>query len=179
MEFSFEVKRAFFDKEDVIKRIESARLQMLLKAGAFVRRRGQRLLRRGKRSSRPDSPPKVHSKNDRVSLRNILFFSDGKDGILIGPVGLNGSKRKGRRPVPGALEKGDVLRVREVRNRKEMAKNPRSKKAKVWKIVDRSPTKDEESRARDVDLFKRPFMGPALKLEAPKFPDLFGEEWSK
>lgn len=173
--FGYEVTKAFFDKEDVVKRIGEKRRQMLLKAGAFVRRRGQRILRSGKKPSKPGSPPKVHTKSAVASLRNILFYSDGADGILVGPVGLNGSRRKGSRPVPGALEKGDVIRVREVRSKKAMERRPKSRKAQRWQVVERKPYSSEESRERDVELQARPFMGPSLKLEAPKFPSLFGE----
>ena len=79
----------FFDNPAIIRRLDVANRRALSKAGAFVRRAAISRLRRRKRPSLPGESPSVHSTDPIANLRFILFGFDGRDSVIIGPVGLN------------------------------------------------------------------------------------------
>src|SRR6185503_10696226 len=92
IEISFKVTRLFFDEPAVQRRLGKARARFLALAGRDVRQQGQKLLGPPSKKSYPrpaGQPPRVHTSDDRVSLRNIQYHSDGADSVIVGPVALN------------------------------------------------------------------------------------------
>lgn len=153
-------KRFFFDRKAVEDIVGKQAAKALGRAGAFVQRRARSSLRRRRKVSSPGQPPSVHSKDKVATLKNIQFqFSPKTMSVLVGPLLLNGS----REAVPGIHERGGSRRVREVLVGKQ------------WREVGRRHPKPKQPvRIRTAQYPERPFMGPALAKEAPKFPTLFG-----
>ncbi len=86
---SLKVVDQFFDRPAVLRKMDAANAKALSKAGAFVRRAARSKLRRRKRTSLPGESPSVHSKDPITNLKFILFAFDGRQSVVIGPVGLN------------------------------------------------------------------------------------------
>lgn len=146
----FDKQRYFFDRQLVIDAIGKANVKNLSKAGAFIRRGARSSLRRRKRPSSAGEPPSVHTRHPTATLKNIWFvFDPSTRSVLVGPVKLNGSRLRGsdRDTVPELLELGGVAMVG---GRKSQ---PR----------------------RKARYAKRPFMGPALERELPKFVGLWAD----
>jgi hypothetical protein len=140
------VKELFFDRKLVQREVGKENAKALSKAGAFVRKRARSSMRRRKASSPPGQPPSAHSKDPVASLKNILFAYDPRNmSVVIGPVLLSGKHGS----VPALHEFGGVATVR--RRGKQVG----------------------QATARQVRYPARPFMGPALVAEAPKFPSLW------
>jgi hypothetical protein len=147
----FQSKQMFFDRQAVIDAVGKANARNLSRAGSFIRRGARSSLRRRKRVSLPDTPPSVHSRDPVASLKNIWFVFDPQSrSVIVGPVKLNGSVRlsgSNRTTVPALQELGGVAVVTDGpkrRGRKRLATYP-----------------------------KRPFMGPAMQRELPKFTGLW------
>lgn len=91
------VTEFFFDREAVIKAAGKARVKVLSKRGAFIRRRAQTSMRYKKKrdakgktiASAPGSPPLAH-KSEGALLRKLLFFSYdfSSDSTVIGPTAI-------------------------------------------------------------------------------------------
>lgn len=196
MQITMAVKDAFFDRAAVIKRMDAARVKALAKCGAFVRRTARTLVRRRKRTSRPREPPSTHS--EEPNLRTVLFFYDhSSDSMVVGPVKLNQVEESWidvkNTTVPAILEHGDRVTVHEWRFVNLAAKddswdqNASSQKFglqwrrrdKRWKNASRKrrgrmlSNLGTQTRTRLVSIKARPFMGPALKANIPKFPETF------
>jgi hypothetical protein len=134
----------FFDRPKVIAAVGKARAKRLSKFGAFVRTSARSSIRRRKKVSQPGQPPSAHSKDKVRSIKNIQFSYDrSSDGVVVGPIKLNGMRGQ----VPQALEHGGPILI----------------------LSGRRGAKD----VRTVTIQARPFMLPALKKEAPKFPGVF------
>lgn len=196
---TYRVKDFFFDRLAVIHRMNRAKLRVLRKAGALVRRSARRLLRRRKRVSRPGEPPSIHSVGKVATLKNILYAFDGRDSVVIGPVGLNQiverSQAMVRTTVPAVLEFGDAIVLKEWRFKnldamkawEGSARFPTSRKFdRRWRRQDRRwenaarqrgrhrlSDLGVESRWRQVKIAARPFMRPAFHQERWKFPQLW------
>lgn len=166
-------KQFFFDRQIVIDAVGKATAGVLSKAGAFIQRAARSSLRRRKRTSEPGEPPSVHT-NDRVAtLKNIWFsFDPANTSVVVGPLKLNqvtekrtGVQMVGRTTVPELHEFGGVAVVREV----QYAGSSR------WFRQDlrRRLSADKKYRRRNVVYRKRPFMGPAMIKEVPKFEGLW------
>jgi hypothetical protein len=80
-------KAFFFDREYVIKRLGAARVKVLSKAGAFIRRSAQTSMRYRRGASQPGTPPHAHKESGAL-LRSLLFFSydESTDSVVVGPV---------------------------------------------------------------------------------------------
>lgn len=147
----FQSKQMFFDRQAVIDAVGKANAKNLSKAGAFIRRSARSSLRRRKRASVPGSPPSVHSRDPVASLKNIWFVFDPQSrSVIVGPLKLNGPVRlhgSNRTTVPALQELGGVAVISE---------GPRRRR-----------------RERLATYPKRPFMGPALQRELPKFTGLW------
>jgi hypothetical protein len=105
-------------------------------------------MRRRKATSPAGSPPSAHSKDSVATLKNILFAYEPQNmGVVIGPVLLNGSQGS----VPALHEFGGSRAIRVTRRQ-------RGQRVAV---------------VRQARYPARPFMGPALAAEAPKFPSLW------
>ena len=127
-------KGNFFDREIVMKAVDSARRKVLSKQGAFVRTRAKSSIRRRKKSSTPGSPPSSHV----GLLKQFIYFAydPAEKSVVIGPTLIN-------RPTgaPETLEHGGDA-----------------------EIVDR-----KTGKSHSVHIEPRPYMGPALAAESPKF----------
>lgn len=157
---TMDIKKMFFDPDAIAKRADAARMRNLSKAGAFVRRRARSILRRRKKASAPGQPPSVHAQSNFATLKNILFGYDPSiDGLIVGPVGFVPRKQpeqaaRGIGDVPGALEHGATLPVRE-----------RLVKGK-WRPAGRARWEQKlPLRTRIANYPARPFMATALALE--------------
>lgn len=190
-------KRFFFDRKAVADIVGKQAAKALGRAGSFVQRRARSSLRRRKKISSPGSPPSVHSKDATATLKNIQFqFSPATMSVLVGPMKLNLGGSSNWLPVPGLHEHGGTQRIQEWRfNEVELAQHwPGWAKMKStgkfsnewrrrdlrWKESSRKRRRHKlsdigvETRVRSASYPARPFMGPALAKESPKFPSLFG-----
>jgi len=144
----------FFDRRAVTSRVDRAKLRGLSKAGAFVRRRARTLMRKRKTKTRrvsdPGGPPLQHA----GGLRRVFFGLDrDTDSVVIGPA-LNTSQRPGGKTVPELIEFGGRVR-------------------QPARTVPRRDGSRRVIPAQTLTYEPRPYMGPALADEAPKFPELF------
>lgn len=147
---TYKMKRFFFDRQAVSKAIGKNRARVLGRMGAFVQRRARSSLRRRKRTSSPGQTPSVHSSDSVTTLKNILFaYNPANESVIVGPAKLNGSGSIIGATVPALHEFGGTVGLRQRRRR---GRPPRIKQATYP---------------------PRPFMGPALKAEAPKLASLW------
>lgn len=155
----YRLKDMFFDRPEVIRRLAAAERKSLSRSGAFVRRRMRSLLRRRKRVSVAGEPPSVHSKDNVANLKNILFAFDGKDAVVIGPVGLNqvNMVEGSSMPVPELMERGGIVRIREVSN----------DGGQTWRRRDlrRNAREGQKFRIRSAIYKPRPYASRALEEE--------------
>lgn len=80
-------KSFFFDRKAVIDRVGVAKVKVLSKVGAFLRRRAQTSMRYRKAASPPGKPPSAHKETGAL-LRKLIFFSydPSSDSVVVGPV---------------------------------------------------------------------------------------------
>lgn len=182
-------KRFYFDRKAVADIVGKDAAKSLGRAGAFVQRRARSSLRRRKKTSNAGQPPSVHSQDSYATLKNIQFqFVPASMSVFVGPVLLNGSSGT---PVPGLHERGlsaqvalwrlDPTWYRKSRLRwgdktgernKWVRSSPKAARRSTAKLNAKGiPTEVKTIRASYPE---RPFMGPALEKESPKFPSLFG-----
>ncbi len=175
----------------MLQRLDQATIRVLSKIGAFVRTRARSKLRRRKVSSAPGSPPSVHSRDQFLTLRNILFFSDGANAVIIGPVGFNqkfanstvsseaedfteraesrlGDRReKGSGRRPARLGGKTVPQILEEGGQILV---PEKLIGSQWFPIGRRKARPGQPvRMRRANIAARPWMRPALKEESPKF----------
>jgi hypothetical protein len=149
-----------------VKRAERRMVWSSTKKGlAFIKTKASRkYLRRGKKSSRPGKPPKVHSKSKHISLKFILFeFDQSQNAGFVGPVKLTKTKgigSKAANAVPGTLERGGAVTYIEqlVETRQES----------FWMVVNRKSLARAKQlgrkiRRRRVRVAKRAYMVPATE----------------
>ena len=144
----FNQKQMFFDRQAVIDVVGRANAKNLSRAGSFIRRSARSSLRRRKRVSEPGQPPSVHTQDRVATLKNIWFvFERRRTSVVVGPLRLNGSTLRGsdRSTVPELHELGGSA-----------------------VLVSR-----KKKRRRRARYAARPFMGPAMKRELPKFEGLW------
>lgn len=146
MSINFRVKSTFFDRRQVIDRAGKARVRVLSKLGAFVRRTARTLTRKKQTKSRKVSAPGLPPLQHTGDLRRLIFFAYDKSsrGVVIGPEPF----RKGE--APRLLEYGGRARRRRRRNGKTVTYTAR--------------------------YTPRPFMGPALDKERPKLAAMFKDQ---
>lgn len=140
-------KQFFFDRQIVIDAVGRATAKNLSQAGSFIRRSARSSLRRRKKVSPPGQPPSVHTQDRVATLKNIWFvFDPARRSVVVGPLKLNGSRLEGsnRQTVPSLHELGGTAVVGGRRKRRRRAKYA-----------------------------PRPFMGPAMERELPKFAGLW------
>lgn len=178
----------FFDRSVVERRLDRATHRALSQAGAFVRRRARSSLRRRKSVSAAGSPPSVHSAHPFATLKNILFGFDGRDSVVVGPVGFSRMRSRGTirlsRVAPNIHEfGGQVSRVRRVPKKKRTGRRAATRRqAEAYARLVRTgrirPNVDFELLEEVLDYPERPFMGPALEAERDKFPELWARSVS-
>lgn len=169
----FGERGAFFNPKIITDATDKATKKALSKAGAFVRTSAKSSLRYAKKSAVPGMPPKVHrggsmgyqrtttnkktgvSKTRSVSpLKELLFFAyvESSKSVVVGPMDFPSAAKRTYK-VPTVLELGGtVIQLRGVGSKKRMV-------TATYK--------------------GNPFMRPALKREAPKFPMLFANSVRK
>jgi|GEM_PF-192256 len=161
-ETTYRVTQFFLDRAELRRKIDAARLRMLSRQGAFVRRRAKtNILRRRKAVSQPGSPPSVRSRDNVATLKNILFFLDPRtETVVVGPVKLNQFNRGSTGSsvsVPSLLEFGGSVRIAE----------ERYLGYRTWYRRDmrRKQSPHKLYRTRLAKYRARPFMGPSLQAE--------------
>lgn len=188
-------KRFFFDRQAVADIVGKKAAKILGKAGAYVQRRARSSMRRGTKRQReagqrvpssPGSPPRAWSTDKTASLKNIQFQFDPKSmSVLVGPMKLNGG---GAFAVPGIHERGERQSIFQWRFNEQWFRTSkhnwravrRGSESNPWRTRSRAAVNRVASRLQHVETRQatvayppRPFMGPALKAESPKFPSLF------
>lgn len=164
---TFRFKFQFFDSKLVMRAVDKARRAVLSKAGAFIRTRAKTSIRKRKGISEPGRPPHSHE----GTLKRFLYFGydPGADTVVVGPAKTNQVFfDKDRKPVTGTvpeiLEKGGQITILEVF------------KYGRWQRVDlrsRRRLAGLKTRYRKVTIKPRPYMGPAMEAELPKFRELW------
>ncbi len=166
------VKKFFFDRKAVLDAVGRAMASRLSKAGAFVRQAARSSLRPGGKSNKvsmPGQPPRTHTKV-YPNLKTILFAWDPRSqSVVIGPIGFNSVSATGGSlsagVVPGLLEFGGSQGIVERQHRDG-----------TWSRADlrsRRRLASSPIRIRQASYAARPFMGPAMNQELPKFPELW------
>ena len=138
-----QLKQLFFDRSAVQKAADRAKVRVLSKLGAYVRRAAQTSMRRRKKgSSQPGQPPFAKS----GEMRDLLFFSydPASKSVVVGPLGF---KSKGGQTVPQLHEYGGEQTIMD---------GPRDRR-----------------KPRLCRYPARPFMAPALAKTLPKFAEAF------
>ena len=94
------MKGGFFDRNELTNPIDRAIKSALSKFGAFTRQVARGSIRKGKKPSRPGTPPRGHGAQ---LLKNFILFSYDQDAksVIIGPAKLNTHA-----PTPALMEYG-------------------------------------------------------------------------
>lgn len=169
---SYKVKDYFFDRPAVKAMVKGTTDAALSRAGSFVRRTARTLIGRPTRPKTPPRPPgqpvRARSASNVATIRNILFAYDPvKHSVVVGPVRLNQKQYVGGRLIAGTVpalhEFGGRVGIREKLVGKE------------WRSAGRRRARpNQPTRVRMATYPARPFMGPALAENLPKFPELWG-----
>jgi hypothetical protein len=141
-------KQFFFDRQIVIDAVGKATAQNMSRAGSFIQRAARSSLRRRKSPSAPGQPPSVHTNDRAATLKNIWFtFDPANTSVVVGPLKLGRSQLVGsdQPTVPALHEFGGVAVV------------------------------GKGNRRRRARYAARPFMGPAMIKELPKFEGLWAD----
>lgn len=187
-------KRFFFDRQAVSDLVGKTTAKAMSKAGAFIQRRARSSLRRGgKRARVPGGrqpspagrPPRVWSTDNVATLKNIQFqFDASRLSVIVGPLLLNGNIEA----VPGLHERGERLSIFQWRYNEAWFRTSRQNWRAARNKTDGNPWRTRsklaankaaaqlthvETRQITASYPQRPYMGPALRAEAPKFPSLF------
>ena len=137
-------KKWFFDRQAVMDAVDRAALRNLSRAGSFIRTAARSSLRKRRRISRPGEPPSVHTADRVATLKNIWFIYDPiQRSVVVGPVKLPGSR----------------LRM--------------SDRETVPALLEFGGTAMVGRRRRVSRYAPRPFMGPAMERELPKFANIW------
>jgi hypothetical protein len=157
----------FFDRRKVTGPVDKATRGVLSKAGAFVRTAARHSIRTRKGTSPPGSPPYSHT----GVLKRFLFFGydPARRTVVVGPMATNQvffgkDRRPVRGTVPEVLEYGGKITILEV------------ERGGTWLRADlrsRRRLAGRPMRYRTANIAARPYMGPAMKQELPKFPSLW------
>jgi hypothetical protein len=171
------MRRFFFDRPGVISAIGKKKARALNRAGTFLRRAGRKLLGQPSKKQKPrpaGKPPRVHTTDERVTLRNILYYHDAAhDSVICGPVKLNQVNLSAIElqsvTVPELHEFGGEVLIQEEQWKSEAAKG-------TWRRRDlrRNLKPGKNYRTRRAHYPARPTMRPALLKTIPKVPELFG-----
>jgi hypothetical protein len=155
------LKSSFFDSERVLARVETGKRKALSKSGSYVRTRARSSLRYRKAGASPGSPPSVHrfagftrrktnrktgvvTRNVVSPLRELLYFAYDETSDSV-VIGPEAFRNAYAGPgvAPRALEKGG------------------------------DSVKPTPYGPKRISVRAFPFMLPALRAEAPNFPETF------
>lgn len=167
--------RRFLDRPKVIAQIGKRKAKMLNRAGTFARQAARKLLGSPSKKARPrpaGKPPRIHTTDERVTLRNILYYVSkaSNDSVIIGPVKLNQVNISAIElqsvTVPELHEFGGEVLIHE----------ESVDYGKTWwrRDLRRAAREYKQYRVRRAKYPARPFMRPALLKTLPKVPELFG-----
>lgn len=97
------VTRMFFDRPEILAKVDAATRRVLSKFGAFVRRAAKGSIRSRKKPSAPGSPPSSHT----GLLKRLIFFGydPSQKSVVIGPAPLRSTVE-----APPLLEYGGFAR---------------------------------------------------------------------
>ena len=142
---TWKIKDMFFDRAKVRRAAGKAKLRVLGRAGAKVRKIARSSMRKRKGPAPPGQPPHVH----KGTLKRLLLFGYDRvhETVLVGSVGL------GKAEAPGLQEFGG--------------------KAKRVRLVRPSRRGNRERRKVTVVGKRRPYMRPALEKVAPELPRMW------
>ena len=173
-------KSSFFDREAVLKKVDSATRQVLSRAGAFIRTRAKSSIRKRKKAAPPGQPPSSHT----GVLKNLIFFAydSASKSVVIGPAKSNqrnafaiesgGSVLS----IPGVLEFGGKVGLHEhflsrfdggSWIRTNFRARPGNFRSALSLNCQARPT-----RIRVANYEPRPFMTPAGNAELPRLRGL-------
>lgn len=157
---------ADLDTAAVTRHVDRAARPVMMRAGAFVRRRAQSRLRRRKKPSAAGQAPSVHATDSRATLKNIRFDYDAEAKELIVGFVLLDTGNEVADPsgtLPETLEFGGTVSLLEEERRPGR-----------WRRVNpRRPARDLPRRHRTVTYAARPVMGPALDDEKDQFAEMW------
>lgn len=174
-------KALFFDRKAVQDAAGRGTVRALGRFGAYVRRSAQTSMRYRKSASPPGQPPSAHKSKRRAALkrmgkakhngallREFLYFAyDPKArSVVVGPLGF---RTRGGKTVPELHESGGERAA--YRGETMAVKNPAGRDPRTGRFFSRGvhPVKVTGT----VRYPRRPFMAPALKRTAAKFPQQF------
>jgi len=161
-----DMKKFFFDRPGVARRIDKARRKRLGRGGGIVRKISRNSMRRLKKPSLPGQPPRVV--HGQIKAFTFYAYDQDSDGVVIGPQrlpkGTGGTKAQ---TVPEAMEYGAKVRVQEVQSQRS------GKWRRIVTKQDRQLREHRNTRTRTTKIAPRPFMGPALKKGSDKYPKIF------
>lgn len=155
------MKDFFFDRKVVHDAIGREKRKAISRSLAFVRTRARSLLRRRKKPSLPGKPPSIHSQ--QYGLKTILFAYDPRiQGGIVGPVKLNQVNMtwRGSQPVPSIMEMGGQVKIHETKSFSDGKWYRRDLRRRL--------RPNQKRRIRSANYAPRPFMTPALEIEAEK-----------
>lgn len=155
-----------FEPRPLNRAVDRMASKLLERAGANVRNAARWSLgKRAKKPADPGTPPRSQTKRLKKSIRYAL--DKGDRTVVIGPMG--GGRRYSGKTVPQILEygaRGVRMPAREIETKGEAGRNAAGQ-------FTRGGSKKIQIPARSQDYDARPFMGPALKSNVPRFPSLF------
>lgn len=156
----YNVRRYFFDTKAVLRAVDRATLSVLRRAGGTIRKIARSSIRKGKKPSKPGTPPKSHTGRLRDGI--WFAFNPGSNSVVVGPVRYNqvdlyqGEWVSGT--IPQVLEEGGRIGIAE----QQIIKGGR------WSRIDkRRKANDNPKRIRTVAIEARPYMVPALEKAQP------------
>lgn len=155
-----DVKKLFFDRAAVMKKLEAQKRRYYAKSGAFARTTARRSIRPSKYASKPGEPPKSKT---GILRNNIFFAMDG--GVVVGPARL--SSRSGR--APRLLEFGGNVRA----TRTVYVSLGRPGRDSTGRFVQNPKTKIAKGTLTKIKA--RPYMAPTLRKTIPELPRLYAE----
>jgi len=159
----FDIKKFFFDRKAVTRRVDRTTQRVLSRFGAFVRRTSRQSIRKRKKASSPGSPPSSHI----GLLKKFIYFGydPSRESVVIGPVRLT---QKGRGEAPANLEYGGTISLPS-RTVEVKGQPGRDEQGRFTKSIKRKITiKGGRHQVRP-----RPFMQPAFEAELPKVASLW------
>ena len=168
-------QKLFFDGEAILSKLSKADRDVNSKAGAYVMTSARRSMRKVNKKGTPSppwQPPKERKGFLKKGRYGVQFGWDPVTRtVVVGPEIFPGLKdRNPGGTMPESLEHGGDVAVMEAQ-RKDGSYSIR---AMAWAKVNGAKT-----RERVAAIKPRPFMGPALAKEAPKFPGLWKNALNK
>jgi hypothetical protein len=157
-------KNSFFDRKPIVDAVGRAKVKVLSRQGALVRKIVRNSIRKRKKAAGPGSPPSSHG----GELKDFLFYSyDSKtQTVVVGPTKL------GKGEAPATLEFGGEVKQLGIYDRagkfiplKFLPARSRERLRKLNKL---------KSRSAKVDA--RPYMEPGLEKAAPSFAKMWQDQ---